>query len=43
MTAGVLSVIGLVISTLALVVSAVTAWLTLPRPGRVGMTQPTMI
>ena len=43
MTAGALSIIGLVISALALAVSVVTAWLTLLRRGRVRMTQPTVI
>lgn len=43
MTAGALSVVGLVISALALAMSAITAWLTLLRRGRVRMTQPTVI
>ena len=42
-TAQTLSVVGLAISALALAVSAVTAWLTLMRRGRVLMTQPTVI
>lgn len=41
--ASTLSLIGLMISVLALAVSAVTAWLTLLRRGRVRMTQPTVI
>ena len=43
MTVAALSVIGVVISALALTVSMVTAWLTLLRRGRVRMTQPTVI
>lgn len=43
MATGTLSIIGLVISVLALGLSGTTAWLTLLRRGRVRMTQPTLI